>query len=100
MTESEMLALCDELMERAGFVVDKYSQDRRTRSQLAGHPDRHYTGHGFSLFVEGKVGINGLTTAEEAWWKEHLPAFCPPLVDGRVWRSLDDAQEWLQENMA
>jgi len=97
MTESEMLEDVDELMSRAGFVVDKFSQDRRTRAQLAGHPDRLYWGRGRCLYVEGKVGVNGFTTAEEKWWAEHRPYFHPPWVDGRVWRSVDDAAEWLQE---
>jgi len=96
MTESELMAAIDEFMERAGFTVDKYSQDRRTRVQLAGHPDRVYLGHGRCLYVEGKVGVNGLTTAEEKWWAEHRPYFHPPWIDGAIWRSVDDAAEWLQ----
>lgn len=99
MTESELLAIIDEFMARCGFVVDKFSQDRRTRSQLAGHPDRVYLGWGRLLYVEGKVGVNGLTTAEEKWWEQHRPKFRPPYVDGKIWRSLDDAATWVEANI-
>ena len=96
--EADLLAQMDELMERCGFLVNKYSQHRRTTVQLAGHPDRIYMGHGRLLFVEGKIPPNGLTTAEEAWWDEHRPCFYPPYIDGRIWTRLDDAVEWIEAN--
>jgi len=98
-TESDMLALCDTYMETCGFVVLKYSTDRRTRAQLAGHPDRVYLGHGYCLFIEGKVGTNGFTTAEEDWWAEVGPhlALADNIV-GMVWRCLDDARRWVEHS--
>ena len=97
MTESEMLSLCDAYMETCGFAVLKYSQDRRTRAQLAGHPDRVYLGHGFCLFVEGKIGANGFTTAEEDWWAAVGPHLeLAPNIEGQVWRSVDDARAWVE----
>jgi len=100
MIESELAAAIDAFMEAAGFCVDKYSQDRRTRVQLAGHPDRIYLGHGRLLYVELKVPGNTLTTAEEDWWDEHRPYFSPPWIDGRIWCHALDAPEWYADMVA
>ena len=96
--EADLAATIRELMERCGFLRDTYSQDRRTRAQLAGHPDDVFIGHGRLLYVEYKIPPNGLTTAEEAWWDEHRPCFYPPYIDGRIWTRLDDAVEWIEAN--
>ena len=96
MTESELANTIRAFMDTVGFVRDTFSQDRRTRKQLAGHPDDVYLGHGRLLYVEYKVPPNGLTTAEEAWWDAHRPYFSPPWIDGVVWCDLDQAVEWFE----
>ena len=94
--ESELAHDIDGFMEAAGVHVDKFSQNRKTRGQLAGHPDRVYLGHGRLLYVELKAHTNTLTVAEEDWWDTHRPYFNSPYVDGCIWRRFDDALEWVE----
>lgn len=92
--ETELTAQADEYIRRRGGYVDAYSQDRQTRQQLAGHPDRVYWLLGCLLWAEFKIGNNGLTPAEVKWWDRHQGLFNPPYTDGRVIRCLEDVQAW------
>jgi hypothetical protein len=52
--ESEIARRCDAQLRAAGWLVIVTSQDKSTRRQLAGLPDRIAIRHGYCVFVEYK----------------------------------------------
>ncbi len=77
MTSPETLVgrQCDELAERAGFKVVRFSQ-RRASEQTPGIPDRYYRhkARGFRLWFEVKVPGDRLTRDQHEFLVEELAA--------------------------
>lgn len=79
MTESELAAECDRLLEGAGWFVVKTSVDRQTRKQLRGLPDRICFRRNRTLFIEYKAPGGSVRESQWEFWSKIVPLTGPNL---------------------
>ena len=78
-TEAEVLREVDERLRAAGWFVVVTSQDKSTRRQMAGLPDRIAFRNGVTLLIEGKSPRGQLRKAQRAFAEAVRPHLGPHL---------------------
>jgi len=97
-SEAEILASVTEYLRKSGWLVIVTSQDKATRHQIAGLPDRIAIKHDRVLFIEGKAKKGQLRPSQKIF----AFALSPHLGDHVIYlvaRSLDDVVEAIREEI-
>lgn len=86
MRESDVARRCDAQLRAAGWFVVVTSQDKSTRAQLAGIPDRIAIRHGHCVFIEYKAPGGELRPSQVKFYA----AIAPHLGDWLYYYVIDD----------